>query len=173
MNEYIRSLLVFALLSVWINVSFAVSGGGFLSSEDAQTADTDALLAEVAVFRSIRDGITLSLAQCDFSGSCEPAVTSDEVQQIISALDQRINGLSQRQQASDDGAGLEDVLIAYVDELDGFSGVLEKLGSISAEEAVIGGDIDESELFGSEEEKTDTTENVDQFDIFADEDEEL
>jgi hypothetical protein len=174
MKNYFRYLIVFSLLSVWANVSLAAMGEGILSGDDAQTANAEILLAEVAVFKSIREGITLSLVQCDIAGSCDPAASSAEVQQIIAALDLRIDGLTQRQQGSDDTAGLEDVLIAYVDEREGYSRFLEQLGFAPKEKKVVGEDIDEAELFGDEEEeKTETSEGQEQFDIFADEDEEL
>jgi len=174
MKNTFRYLIVFCLLSGWTGVSVSAGGEWYLSSEDAQTADTTTLLAEVAVFKSIRAGISLSVAQCELTQACEPAASDVELKQLIAALDERIGGLSQRQQGSDDGAGLEDVLIAYVDELDGFKGFLDKIGSAS--QSVVE-NIDESELFGDEAAgETESTEAdaAEQFgDMFADEDEEL
>ena len=174
MKDYFRYLIVFSLLSLWANISLAAAGEEILSADDAQAADADALLAEVALFKSIRDGITLSFVQCDIADTCDPASSSGEVQQLIATLDLRIDGLTQRQQASDDTAGLEDVLVAYVDEREGYSRFLEKLGTGTEQGSVVGEDIDEAELFGDEEEEeTEISETPDQFDIFADEDEEL
>ena len=173
MKNCFRYLIVFSLLPMWANISLAAAGGGILANDEAQTANSNALLTEVSVFKSIREGITLSLALCGSEDSCEPAASSGELQQLIATLDLRIDGLTQRQQASDDTAGLEDVLIAYVDEREGYARFLEKLGTGTEQGSVVGENIDEAELFGDGEEETETSEIPDQFDIFADEDEEL
>ncbi len=174
MKEIIRRPMALLLLVFLLSSNAMAADGGILSSEDGAVADPEALLAEVAVFKGIREGLTLSFATCDITNSCNPDATDGEIQQLIAAIDQRIDGLSQRQQNSEEPAGLEDVLIAYVDERDGLSRFLEKLGSIEENRSVIGADVDDAEIFGdTEEAAAETTENVDQFDMFADEDEEL
>jgi hypothetical protein len=178
MKNYCRYLAVISLLSFWTSVSLA--GAGILSGDDAQAADPDALLAEVAVFKSIREGMTISVMQCSFDSACDASSNTKELKQLINALDQRIDGLSQRQQDDGDAAGLEDVLIAYVDERDGLSRVLKNVSSSSS--AVVE-HIDEADLFGDEEssepasaetEATEATEATEQLDdMFSDEDEEI
>ena len=177
MKEYVRSLVAGIFLAFSAN-AIAV-GEGILSDEDGLEAEPEALLAEVAVFKGIREGLTLTFALCDIDIGCDPAASDSEVKQLLSALDQRIDGLTQRQQNSED-SGLDDVLIAYFDEREGFSEILEKLGGSSESgSAVVGENIDEADLFGEDESEAEATaeteaDSVEQFnDMFADEDEEL
>ncbi len=170
MKDYKRYLMVFCLLSLSANVSLSAETKGILSSEDAQVADADTLLAEVSLFKSILEGITLSVARCDKAQDCMPDASSGEVQQLMTTLDQRIESLGQRQQDADAEADLGAVLVAYVSEREGYSHFLEKLGSGSEHSPVVE-NIDESELFGNEEEKPVEIDKT--FDVFSDEDEEL
>jgi hypothetical protein len=174
MKTYVRSLVA----GIFLTFSAIAVGEGILSDEDGKAAEPEALLAEVAVFKGIREGLTLTFALCDIDLGCDPAASDSEVKQLLTALDQRIDGLTQRQQDSEESEGLDDVLLAYFDEREGFSQILEKLGDSSeAGSSVVGGDIEESDLFGedeSEAEATAETDSVEQFnDMFADEDEEL
>lgn len=178
MKAYVRSLVTGFFLT--LGISAIAQGAGILSSEDGLAADPETLLAEVAVFKGIREGLTLSFALCDIDIGCDPAASDSEIQQLLTALDQRIDGLTQRQQEEEESAGLDDVLIAYFDEREGFSQILEKLGGTrEAGSSVVGEDIDEGDLFGEDEEgeataETEEADNVEQFnDMFADEDEEL
>jgi len=176
MKEYKRILIVFSLLSLWANVSFAVANAGILSTEDAQVANAEALRTEVSIFKSILEGLTLSVAQCDKVEACMPDASSGEVQQLMSTLDQRIESLGQRQQDADSGSGLEAVLVAYKNEREDYAQFLGKLGSGSEDSSVIE-DIDESELFGNEEDKADASQQPEEgkqsYDVFSDEDEDL
>lgn len=163
-------------VSAFLLLSSAVNSE-ILSLEAADSASIDTLQSEVSLFKNIRDGINLSLALCSGDASCQPSASGGEVEQIIQALDQRIDGLTQRQISGGEGAaGLEDILVAYLDEREGFAGVLEQIGGESA--SVAREDIDESELFGDEAEEvmetTEAAEGAEQFnDMFADEDEDL
>ena len=177
MKIYVRSLVAGIFLA--FSASAIAVGEGILSDEDGLAAEPEALLAEVAVFKGIREGLTLTFALCDIDIGCDPAASDSEVKQLLSALDQRIDGLTQRQQNSED-SGLDDVLIAYFDEREGFSEILEKLGGSSESgSAVVGENIDEADLFGEDESEAEATaeteaDSVEQFnDMFADEDEEL
>ena len=168
MKDYFQYLIVFCLLSGWTNVSLAVAGEGIMSNEAAQTESPDELMAEVAVFKNIRQGLTLSVTQCEFDSACDATPNSKEVQQIIDAIDKRVDGLSQRQQDAGNSAGLEDVLVAYGDERSGFSRVLKKIGDTTSS---VVENIDEAEIFGDD---AGGEEAAEQFgDMFADEDEEL
>jgi len=172
MKKIIRYLTITIFLSFNWQAGFAADG--ILSVEDSEAAAPDSLMAEVAIFKGIREGMTLSIALCEVSESCAPVASDDEVRQLISALDQRIDGLSKRQQNSEDTA-LADILIAYFDEREGFNSILEKI-DVSEDSSLFGEEIDDSELFGEEEVETEgtaETEAVEEFDMFADEDEEL
>ncbi len=185
MKNYFQYLVIFFLLSGWASVSLSATGAGILSSEDAQTASPEDLFDEVAVFKSIREGLTLSVTQCALTSACDAATNSRELQQILNALDKRIEALSQRQLDTGDSAGLEDVLVAYVDERGGLSRILEKIDDSTSS---VVEHIDDDELFdipaavdrpledGTAETVTETTgnETAEQLDdMFADEDEEL
>ena len=170
MKDYWQYLIVLFLFFGWANVSLAAAGEGFLSNEAAQTASADELLAEVAVFKSIRQGLTLSVTLCETTNTCDATPTSHEVQQIIDAIDKRVDGLSQRQQDAGNSAGLEDVLVAYGNERSGLSRVLKKIGDTTSS---VVENIDEAELFDSATE-TESSEAgaAEEFgDMFADEDE--
>ena len=166
------ALHVYAL--VLLGVFGTVNAASLLSSEEAQSASPEALMSEVAVFKSIRQAMTLSLTLCETTGECKASATEQEVQQVIDALDSRVEGLGLRQQEAGNSAGLEDVIVAYADERGGLTRVLKKVGDINS--AVVE-NIEETELFGSDEEDTAASaesDAVEQFgDMFADEDEEL
>ena len=173
MKDYWQYLIVLFLFSGWANVSMAAAGEGFISIEAAQTASADELLAEVAVFKSIRQGLTLSVTFCETTNTCDATPTSHEVQQVINAIDKRIEGLSQRQQEAGNSAGLGDVVVAYADERGGFARVLKKINDSNSS---VVENIDESEIFGDAGGESETTEaeTAEQFgDMFADEDEDL
>ena len=172
MKDYFQYLIVFCLLSGWANVSLAVAGEGIMSNEAAQTASPDELMAEVAVFKNIRQGLTLSVTQCEFDSACDATPNSKEVQQVIDTIDKRVDGLSQRQQDAGNSAGLEDVLVAYGNERSGLSRVLKKINATTS--SVIE-HIDEAELFdaATETESTEAGAAEEFGDMFADEDEEL
>ena len=170
MKNYFHYLAIFSLISVWSTTS--VAAAGLLSSEAAQSADPDALLAEVAVFKGMREGLTLSVMQCESTGDCAVAADTGEVQQVINAINSRIGGLEQRQVDAGNSAGLDDVLAAYGNEKGGLTRLLRKIESTPR--SVIE-NIDEDELFGDGEsgdaEKAESSEQLN--DMFADEDEEL
>ncbi len=167
-----RYTILFTCLATLMATS-AVNAAGLLSNEEAQTANEEALLSEVAVFKSIRQAMTLSLTLCETTGDCKASASTEEVEKVIEALDSRVEGLGLRQQEAGNSAGLEDVIVAYADERGGLSRVLKKAGSMNS--AVVE-NIEESELFGSDETAAPAAESggAEQFsDMFADEDEEL
>lgn len=175
MKDYFYNLVGFSLLSLLASGSLAATGEGILSSEDAQTANPDTLLAEVAVFKSIREGITLSVALCESDNSCETDTSSVEVEQLLAALDQRIESLSQRQQSTEDTAGLGELLIAYVSERQGYSSFLDKLGSAEGTSdnnyEIPPAAVEEDSKAGTETDSAEAVQKMD--DVFADEDEEI
>lgn len=167
-----RFTLLFTCLMTFVATG-SVTAAGLLSNEEAQSADPELLMSEVAVFKSIRQAMTLSHALCETSGNCKASASPEEVEKVIEALDSRVEGLGLRQQEAGNSAGLEDVIVAYANERGGLSRVLKKAGSMNS--AVVE-NIEESELFGSDDEAAPAAESggAEQFsDMFADEDEEL
>ncbi len=165
------TLLITCLTSLL--ATSAVNAAGLLSSEEAKSANPEVLLAEVAVFKSIRQAMTLSHTLCETTGDCKASASTDEVEKVIEALDSRVEGLGLRQQEAGNSAGLEDVIVAYANERGGLARVLKKADSMNS--AVVE-NIEESELFGSEDSAAPAagSEGAEQFsDMFADEDEEL
>jgi hypothetical protein len=167
MKQYFCSLGVLTLLISVFNIALAATDGGILSEEEAQTANVETLLADVTVFRNIRQGMKLFMAQCENMENCQTAANTDELEQLISVLDGRIGGLSERRQVTGQPSGLGDVLVAYVDELEGYTRHLDNLQASSS----VVDKIDESELFSDDDEATSEIKKMD--DIFSDEDEEL
>lgn len=170
MSKVIISSLVFAL---GLCLSGVTAAQGVLSDEEAASATPDALMAEVTIFRNIRQAMTLSISRCESDGICDSAATEDEVQQVINALDARVEGLGQRQAAAGNSAGLADVIIAYADERGGLNRVMKRAGDMSMP---VVENIDESDIFGGEggEAATGDGGGAEQFDdMFSDEDEEL
>lgn len=168
-----KNLYHLGLLIIAFSFPPVGSTAGILSSDEAAVAGPELLMAEVAVFRSIRQAMTLSISRCETTGECDTVASREEVEQVISALDARVDGLGLRQEQAGNSAGLTDVIIAYADERGGLNRVMKKIGDI---ESTVVERIDESELFGddSEEESPAAEDSVDQFDdMFADEDEEI
>lgn len=109
-----------------------------------EQADLTTLDNETAVFQSISMGVALSLAQCDGIDLCSLSVDQDELNELINALDARINSLVLKQEAAEDPAAIDQVLTAYMNERDNFGSHLEKLKSLSSELDEGGGFLDDS-----------------------------
>lgn len=123
----IKIVTYFLILLTSINLSAAI-----LDKSEAAEADISLLQDETIVFQSIGMGIALSIAQCEGIDLCSLTVEESEIQELINALDTRINSLILRQEEAEDQEGLDKVLTAYVNERDNYSAHLEKLKSISS-----------------------------------------
>ena len=168
--------LRFSLLVALLFTSVQLSAATILSAEEADSASNEALQSEVALFKSIRDGITLSMALCEGNADCQPNVSEDELTRLLETLDRRIDGLAQRQLGGEDSA-LADLMVAYVDEREGYAEFLSNMTEVSLEEAV-GEDLDEAELFGDDSGDAAPAAAAEEApaefnDLFADEDEDL
>ena len=168
MKTTIRSFLFLLLASAFAGANAA----GILSDEEAAEATPEALMEEVAVFKSIRQAMTLSLSRCETEAVCDSAATAEEVQQMINAIDARVDGLGARQEAAGNSAGLADVIVAYADERGGLNRVMKKADSMVSP---VVENIDESELFGDDSAPAEAAggEGGEFNDLFSDEDEEL
>ena len=162
-----------SLLCLLFALAFsAANAAGILTDEEAAEATPEALMEEVTVYKSIRQAMTLSLSVCESEAKCDSAATAEEVQQMINAIDERVDGLGARQEAAGNSAGLTDVIVAYADERGGLNRVMKKVDSMISP---VVENIDESELFGDDSEPAEDGggEGGEFNDLFADEDEEL
>jgi len=105
----------------------------FLSDEEASSVETGALAGELGLFQTIRRGILLSITQCEGEELCLGNLHRHEVEQLIDAIDNRVTVLTRRYEESRE-SGLEDILVAYVDEREEFNDYLERIKVISPEQ---------------------------------------
>lgn len=168
MRKLIRHNLVIAL-GLYMS---AAGAAGILSDEEAASATPEALMEEVAIYKSIRQAMTLSISRCESDGICDSAASEVEVQQVINALDARVEGLGQRQAAAGNSAGLSDVIVAFADERGGLNRVMKKASEMVPP---VVENIDESDLFGDGDSGAAAGDGgAGEFDdMFSDEDEEL
>ena len=173
-NQSLLRLFIAGIVIFLPASAFAVIGG-IMNAEEAGQADTAALTTEAGVFKSIGMGIVLSIAQCEGYEGCTPAVNAGEIDQLIKALDDRINGLVVRQQENEED--LNEVLTAYVNERENYLRYKDELGAITGE---IGAEeeITEEEALTGEEEviegpAEEVTATPEEFSVFEDVDESL
>lgn len=139
---------------------FAQDAIGILDDRDAGNAAPQSLQAEARLFEDIRQGIALSIAQCELSpANCTPTVSREEVRRIVEKLEGRLDALTSRHSESGD-AELEPVLLAYVETRDGYTQFLNKLDTLLPPEGESGEPVDLGQL-------------PEEFAIFADADAEL
>lgn len=138
----------------------AQEAAGILDDRDAGNAGAQVLQAEAQLFEHIRQGIALSIAQCELSpAKCTPTVSREEVRHIVEKLEGRLDTLTARHTESGDAA-LEPVLLAYVETRDGYTQFLNKLDTLLPPEDEFGEPVDLGRL-------------PEEFAIFADADAEL
>jgi hypothetical protein len=109
---------------------------------------------ELSLFGVIGQGIALALAQCEEVEGCAPNVTEDELDQLISGLEARINELERRLAEDNlsvsERTRIENVLAGYRDELENFQSYKNQLQEYSS-----GGEEEEfGDEFGGDEEET-------------------
>ena len=109
-------------------------GGAILDDRDAAAADPGALQAEAQLFETIRQGVALSIAECELTPKCTPTVNREELRRIVTKLETRLDALTSRHSESGDAA-LEPVMLAYVGARDGYTEFLHKLDAILPPEA--------------------------------------
>jgi len=100
-----------------------------LDDKDAKQADPGTLQAEASLFETIREGIAVSIAECELTPKCKPTVSREELRRIVGKLETRLDALTARQSASADAA-LEPVMLAYVESRDKYNEYLTKLDRI-------------------------------------------
>jgi hypothetical protein len=100
-----------------------------LNEDYAAGADVLILKNEMDIFSSIQQGVKLSVTECELFDSCSASVNRDELNQLITTINGRINSLSIRYTDSGEAA-LEEVLVGYVDLRDGYNQILEKIETL-------------------------------------------
>ena len=124
---FLLSLVFIAAISATPVV--AQGAGGILDDLDADAAEPGALQAEAQLFETIRQGIALSIAECELTPKCTPTVNREELRRIVDKLGTRLDALTSRHSKSGDAA-LEPVMLAYVGTRDGYTEFLNKLDTI-------------------------------------------
>lgn len=143
----------------------AVPATGNILPDDAfAEADVSSLKAEARLFDRIKDGVMLTLAECELADTCNPSVGRREVEWIIETIDIRITTLVDRYSETNNQE-LEEALLIYSDARDGYAGALEQLQALS-------GPDDEEDTMG-EDDFVDDMESGDFSDLFEDADEDL
>lgn len=149
-------LLLAIVLALAGPTVLAQDGIGVLDDKDAARAEPAALQAEQELFETIRQGIAVSIAQCELAPKCNPTVAREELRRIVGKLDTRLDTLTARHTESGDAA-LEPIMVAYVETRDGYNQFLSRLDTILPPEDEFGEPLDLGDL-------------PEEFDVFADAD---
>ena len=130
--------------------------GGILRDEAVAGAEPAVLASEARLFARIKDGVMLTLAECQLADSCEPSVDIGEVERILHKIDTRITTLSSRY-AESNNKQLEEALLIYANAREGYVEALDRLEALAGEDtaAPAGGE-------ATEEDFSDLFEDVDE-----------
>jgi len=150
--------VTFITLIAWllvINTPFVFAATGrILEGIEAEQADKKALVAEANIFKSIGMGIALSLAQCEGQDQCQ-VIDADEIEQLLGALDIRINNLILRQGGGE--GEYTEVLTVYIDQREKYLKYQDKLEEIIGTEAAVDETAQdaapETQAFGTDEQE--------------------
>lgn len=143
-NGFYKTLLVCILCMVFLKANAQI-----LTEDTAGEATMDLLKQEVSVFSTIRNGLSLSVAECELFEQCTANVNKGEIEQLLGVIDDRINLLSTRFTLTPD-ADLESVLIGYVDVRDDYSAILDKIQTLPEFEHQVGSDDIGLDLYGED-----------------------
>lgn len=130
-----RRLFLMALLLSWActaPVQAAVTGK-ILPDETFAEADTSSLKAEARLYLRIKDGVMLTLAECEITDTCSPSVGIPEVERIIETIDVRITTLMERYTETSNEE-LEEALLIYADAREGYADALQQLEALTGPE---------------------------------------
>jgi hypothetical protein len=123
-NLTVKLTLLFILLVAINNIHAQI-----LNEDYAAGADVLILKNELDIFSTIQQGVQLSVVECELFETCSASVNRDEISQLISTIDTRINALSVRYSDAQD-VSLEEVLVSYVDIRDSYNVILDKMNSM-------------------------------------------
>lgn len=152
-NCKIIGTISMCLLVMAAPFTFAATGGRILEGIEAEQADKTALAAEANIFKSIGMGIALSLAQCEGQDQCQ-VIDAGEIEQLLGALDVRINNLILRQGGGE--GEYTEVLTAYIDQREKYLKYQDKLKEIIGTAAAVDEtvqDSSETQAFGTEDQE--------------------
>jgi len=156
-------LSVALLCGLYMTSLPAAVTGKILSEDTFAEADAASLRAEAELFRRVKDGVMLALAECEITEDCTPSVAVPEVERILETIDIRITALADRYSETNNPE-LEEALLVYADAREGYAEALEQLKALTGPE-------DEDDL--GDDTFADDLENGDFSDLFEDADEDL
>lgn len=164
-SQLSRRLILAVLILTWFGTIplHAAVTGNILSDAAFAEADAASLKEEANLFLRIKDGVMLSLAQCDLSETCSPDVGMREVESLLQTIDVRITTLVERYTETGNPE-LEQALLIYADARDGYARALDKLETLE-------GTGDEDAL--GEDDFSEDLESGDYSNLFEDTDEDL
>ncbi|MEJ2094674.1 MAG: hypothetical protein P8X93_05790 [Gammaproteobacteria bacterium] len=132
-----QGLLILFLI---INYIPGVNANEILEQVEVQEAEAKVLEAEAAMFKSIGMGLAISLAHCDEDTDCNIAVSETEIEKLLNALNDRINGLVLRLESGD--TNIEDALVMYANQRDQYIQYQETLADMTPETGAASGEVD-------------------------------
>jgi hypothetical protein len=132
-----QGLLILFLI---INYIPGVNANEILEQVEVQEAEAKVLEAEAAMFKSIGMGLAISLAHCDEDTDCNIAVSETEIEKLLNALNDRINGLVLRLESGD--TNIEDALVMYANQRDQYIQYQETLADLTPETGAASGEVD-------------------------------
>jgi exonuclease VII small subunit len=132
-----QGLLILFLI---INYIPGVNANEILEQVEVQEAEAKVLEAEAAMFKSIGMGLAISLAHCDEDTDCNIAVSETEIEKLLNALNDRINGLVLRLESGD--TNIEDALVMYANQRDQYIQYQETLAEMTPETGAASGKVD-------------------------------
>lgn len=159
-----KSIFPLMLCCAFASTTVVSATGNILPDDAFAEADVSSLKAEARLFDRIKDGVVLTLAECELADTCTPSVGSREVEWIIETIDVRITTLIDRYSETNDQE-LEEALLIYSDAREGYADALEQL------RALPGSDDDEDAV--GEDDFVDDMESGDFSELFEDADEDL
>ncbi len=142
-----------------LNITQVNQAGSLLGLEQLSSIDTGLFEQDLSLFSVVGQGVALSLAQCEEIEGCAPNVTDAELDELISALQGRIDELDRRlleEGSARARAQLEELREGYRKELQNFEGYKQQLEAFYAAEEAELGDDEFAEQFGDEFDETDT-----------------
>lgn len=170
MIENVKKYLIIIVMHFVITMSMPVFAAStdVLDINDISNANINALLDDAKTFDTIGMGIALSIALCEGKVGCEATVNESEIDQLIEALEKRIEGVVSRQQTGEED--LNNIITAYVDTKEKYNDYLDRLSKIgiSPEPEIPQEEIADEDIFADEEALTE-----DEFGAFDDSAEDL
>jgi len=173
MIDEIKSRFILPVITGYLLFCFGNVHSQILEEQALDSADSAKFQQEIEIFTTIKDGITLSVAECELVESCTVNVNRGEVEQLITVIDTRVNALSLRYTESAD-PGLESVLVAYADTRDSYKSLLDKMNSMPqfAQQQDTASDLETDDFFTSAGGRAGSVPN-ELMQLFQDADEEL